>query len=176
MTTHTPQRVDDPLEVDYSVPSEDDLGAVSRDRVPVRSLMESDTAAVIAIDRRSTGRDRTAYIERKVAEALHESGVRVSLVAEVDSHPVGFIMARVDFGEFGRTEAEAVLDTVGVDPAFRHSRIGLALMSQLLVNLATLRVERVRTEVAWNDFPLLAFFDRCAFEPSQRLAFVRKLD
>jgi len=26
------------------------------------------------------------------------------------------IMARVDYGEFGYTESEAVLDTIGVDP------------------------------------------------------------
>ncbi|MGZ9112242.1 MAG: GNAT family N-acetyltransferase, partial [Rhodoplanes sp.] len=62
----------------------------------------------------------TPYYQRKVEEVLQESGVRVSLVAEIDDHPVGFIMARVDFGEFGRTEPEAVMDTVGVHPDYAH--------------------------------------------------------
>jgi ribosomal protein S18 acetylase RimI-like enzyme len=93
----------------------------------------------------------------------------------MDGRPVGFIMARVDFGEFGRTEPEAVMDTIGVDPDCGGKGVGHALMSQLLGNLATLRVERVRTVVEWNDFPLLSFLDRCGFSPSQRIAFRRAI-
>lgn len=162
-------------EIDYSVPIEDDFGALNRDRIPVRSMRESDLPALIEIDRRTTGVDRTSYYERKVAEVLHETGVRVSLVAEVDEHPVGFIMARVDFGEYGRAEPEAVMDTIGVDPAFASKGVGLALMSQLIANLMTLRVDRVRTQLAWNDFSLLAFLDRCGFQPSQRIALAREI-
>jgi len=168
-----PQRIGDPDEIDYSMPVEDDLGELSRDRIPVRSMTEDDLPVLIDIDRRTTGHDRTPYYERKVAEAMHETGVRVSLVAEIDGRPVGFIMARVDFGEFGRTEPEAVMDTIGVDPDCGGKGVGHALISQLLGNLATLRVERVRTVVEWNDFRLLSFLDRCGFAPSQRIAFRR---
>jgi ribosomal protein S18 acetylase RimI-like enzyme len=171
-----PQRIGDPDEIDYSMPIEDDFGSLSRDRIPVRSMTEDDLPTLIAIDRRTTGRDRTPYYQRKVAEAFHESGVRVSLVAEIDGLPVGFIMARVDFGEFGRTEPEAVMDTIGVNPGHGGKGVGHALMSQLLANLATLRVERVRTVVEWNDFPLLSFLDRCGFRPSQRIALQRRID
>ncbi len=170
------QRATEEREVDYSVPIEDDFGALNRDRIPVRSMKESDLGALIAIDRRVGGRDRTPYYERKVAEVFEESGVRVSLVAEIDDHPVGFIMARVDFGEFGRAAPEAVMDTVGVDPDYAHRGVGLALMSQLMANLGTLRVDRVRTQLDWNDATLIAFLDRCGFKPSQRIAFVREID
>ena len=84
---------------------------------------------------------------------------------------VGFIMARVDFGEFGRVEAVAVLDTIGVDPDYRDQGIGRALLSQLLINLMTLRVERLRTEVDWREGELLAYLDRCGFLPAQMLSF-----
>jgi ribosomal protein S18 acetylase RimI-like enzyme len=170
-----PERVGDPDEIDYGAPVGDAAEALARDRFPVRSMSEADLPALIEIDRRTTGRDRTPYYQRKVAEALHESGVRVSLVAEGDGRPVGFIMARVDFGEFGQAEPEAVMDTIGVDPAFHGQGVGQAMMSQLLINLATLRVERVRTEVEWNDFRLLGFLDRCGFRPSQRISFSREL-
>lgn len=161
-------------EPDFSNPHADDFEALSRDRVPVRSLRQDDLDALVRIDRRITGADREPYYRRKVSEALHESGVRISVVAELDDEVAGFLMARVDYGEFGRAATEAVIDTIGVDPAAHGKGVGRALMSQLLTNLASLRVESVRTEVEWNDFGLLAFLDRCGFKPSQRLAFVRR--
>ncbi len=79
--------------------------------------------------------------------------------------PVGFIMARVDLGEFGRIESTAVMDTIGIDPDYRDQGVGRALLSQLLVNLMTLRVEHIRTEVDWRDRDLLGFLDHCGFRP-----------
>ena len=131
-----PERVGGPQEIDHSVTAAD-FGPLTRDRIPVRSLRENDLAILTAIDRRITGRDRTVYFERKLAEALHESDVRVSLVAEIEGVPAGFIMARVDLGEFGRLESAAVLDTIGVEPEYRSRGVGRALLSQLLANLAS---------------------------------------
>lgn len=170
-----PRRADEALEIDYSSPAGDDYEALSRDKVPVRSMTADDLDALIRIDRRITGRDRRAYYEAKLAETLEESGIRVSLVAEFEGRPIGFVMARVDFGEFGRTEPEAVIDTIGVDPLYTHLDIGHALLSQLLVNLAALQVERVRTIVAWNQFGLLSFLERCGFAPAPRLALRRAI-
>jgi ribosomal protein S18 acetylase RimI-like enzyme len=169
VTMRVPDRVGDAAEVDYGKPAAPDYGPLARDRVPIRTVAEGDLSALIAIDRRITGQDRSHYFERKLEEALHESDIRVSLVAEQDGCPVGFIMARVDLGEFGRVEPTAVLDTIGVDPDFRQQGIGRALLSQLLVNLGTLRVERIRTEIDWSDLDLLAFLGSCGFGPAQRL-------
>ena len=175
-TITIPERIGDAQEINYGKAPDADFGPLARDKVPVRSMNQGDLRALITIDRRITGRDRSSYFERKLAEALHESDVRVSLVAEQDGVPVGFIMARVDLGGFGRLEPVAVLDTIGVDPDYRSYGVGRALLSQLLVNLATLRVEIVRTELDWRDRELLAFLDRCGFRPSQRLCFDRTID
>ncbi|HXF88216.1 MAG TPA: GNAT family N-acetyltransferase [Xanthobacteraceae bacterium] len=164
-----PDRVGEPREVNYGKPPAPDFGPLARDRIPVRAMAEGDLAALIGIDRRITGRDRAEYFRQKMREALNESDIRVSLVAEQNGIPVGFIMARVDFGEFGRLEPTAVMDTIGVDPDFRNQGVGRALLSQLLVNLQTLRVERIRTEVDWHNHDLLAFLDRCGFRTSQQL-------
>jgi len=171
-----PTRIDDRDEIDYSIPFGDGTEDLARDLVPIRSMAAADLPALIDIDRRHTGRDRAGYFEDKLAEMLEESGVRVSLVAELDGRPVGFVMARVDFGEFGRATPEAVLDTIGVDPGYRHRKIASALMSQLLANIRALHSERVRTEVDWNDFDLLSFLEQCDFTPSERLSFTRRLD
>lgn len=162
-------------EPDYSDSQADDFEALSRDAIPLRSLQTADLAAVVRIDTRITGRDRSAYFRRKLHEAIEESGIRVSLAAEIDGHVVGFVMARVDYGEFGQTATTAVIDTIGVDPAFAGQRIGQALVSQLLANLASLRVETVRTVIAWDNFGLGGFLARCGFRPAQRLAFSRPL-
>jgi ribosomal protein S18 acetylase RimI-like enzyme len=171
--TTIPERVGDAAEIDYGRPAAPDFGPLARDRIPVRAVKEGDLGALIAIDRRITGRTRSGYFERKLEEALHDSDVCVSLVAELDGAVVGFMMARVDFGEFGRFEPIAVMDTIGVDPDVRRNGVGRALLSQLLVNLGTLRVERIRTEIAWRDGDVLGFLDRCGFLPAQQICFER---
>lgn len=162
-------------EIDHSMPQANDFEALARDRADVRSLERADLEEIVRIDRRIMARDRNAYIGRIVDEALLDSAIRVSLVAQHDGSATGFIMARVDFGDFGRTEPVAVIDTIGVDPGFTGTGIGRALLSQLFVNLEALRVERVATVVERDNFGLLEFFYRAGFGSSQRLSFLKRL-
>jgi ribosomal protein S18 acetylase RimI-like enzyme len=162
-------------EIDFSRPQGRESGVLERDAIFCRSLNADDVSALVRIDRRVGGRDRTAYYRRKAREVLEEAGIASSLVAECDGSVVGFMMARVDFGEFGRTEPEAVLDSMAVDPGYAHRGIGTALLAQLLGNLATLRLERVRTEVECRRVDLLAFLMRNGFGASGQLAFVRRV-
>lgn len=161
---------------DYSDPQAGGYAALARDRVLVRSLVADDLAAVIRIDRKLTGRDRAAFFDAKLREVLGETGIRVSLTAEVDDRPAGFVMARVDYGEYGRTEPAAVLDAIGVEPDFGHQGVGRALLSQLVMNLGILRVETLRTTVRWNNFGLLGFLDGAGFAPSQQLLLSKTID
>src|SRR5215472_17292797 len=93
-----PARTGDPAEIDYGRPAPPDFGPLARDKIPVRAMKEGDLPGIVAIDRRITGRDRSDYFKERLAEALFESDMRVSLLAERDGLPVGFIMARVDLG------------------------------------------------------------------------------
>ena len=162
-------------EIDYGAAAANDFEALARDRCDVRVLAREDLPDLVRIDRRITGRERRAYIERLVEEAMNDSAVRVSLTARVDGIVAGFAMARTDFGDFGRPEPVAVLDTIGVDPDYAHHHVGSALLSQLLVNLEALRIERLETVVGREDFALLGFLYRVGFGPSQRLGFVKPL-
>ncbi|HUY83759.1 MAG TPA: GNAT family N-acetyltransferase [Steroidobacteraceae bacterium] len=169
------KRADEPTEVDYGRPPGPDYGPLARDRIPTRTMSNADLAAMAAIDREITGRDRSAYLAAKFAATLAGSDVGVSLVAELDGRVVGFVTARVGVGEFGRTEPAAELDTLGVSPECRSRGVGRALLSQLSANLASLRVERIATEVDWSDRDVLGFFGRYGFAPSRTLAFEREL-
>ena len=154
-----------------TLPGEVDGGGedLSEDRIVVRSLASDDLSAIIGIDRDITGRDRSAYFKRKLADVQRSNGIRMSMVAEIDNTPAGFVMARVDYGEFGQADAEAVLDTIGVDKEFAGQNVGSVLVGQLLRQLTNLNVERVRTIVEWNDAGLVAFFDRMGMRPNQNI-------
>jgi ribosomal protein S18 acetylase RimI-like enzyme len=158
---------------DYSDAEGDQPGAFARDLIPCRSMRSSDLEAIIRIDRRTTGREHRAYYEQKMAEALGESGIRVSLVAEQDDHVVGFVMARVDFGEFDRIEPTAVIDTIAVDPGYAHHLVGTALLSQLMANLSALQTETIRSEADAEHHDVLQFLQHNGFSVSQRLTFER---
>lgn len=149
--------------------------ALARNKVDLSPLKPDDLYDVVRIDKGITGQRREAFFYELVDEAMKDSAVRVSLVARVDGIAAGFVMARTNFGDYGRTEPVAVLDTIGVDPDYSRKGIGRALLSQLFANLAGLRVERVETVVASKDFQLLRFFYDVGFEPSQRLVFVKRV-
>lgn len=161
---------------DYSDPYGDQHGALARDLIPCRSMRASDLEAIVKIDRRTTGREHRAYYQQKMAEALDESGIRVSLVAEQDDHVVGFVMARVDFGEFDRIEPAAVIDSIAVDPGYAHHLVGTALLSQLMSNLSALQTETIRSEADANHHDVLRFLQRNGFSVSQRLTFERAVN
>lgn len=152
-----------------------DFEPLARDAFAVETLREADLEHVARIDRRLTGRDRRGYLCRSHREALADSALRVSLVAKSDGLLAGFLMARLDYGDFGRTEPVAVIDTVGVDPLRARQGVGRALLSQLFINLRALGVERVETVVAPDNLDLLGFFLAAGFRPAERLAFLKRL-
>jgi predicted N-acetyltransferase YhbS len=160
-------------EVDYSAAAANDFEA--RDNFDVRPLRADDLEEILRIDQKVSGRKREPYIRELVDEAMNDSAVRVSLVARMDGMVAGFVMARADFGDYGRMEPVAVLDTIGVDPDCGHRGVGHALLSQLFANLKALGVERVETVVARENFGLLGFFYDAAFEQSQRLSFDKRV-
>ena len=157
-------------------PTPDEPGTLETDAVLVRSLKPSDLDALIEIDAAESGRRRPLYFEQMVERAVQKADFQASLAAELDDRTVGFVLATLFYGEYGLAEPSASIDAIGVLPEYRRKRVGQALMRQLLLNLAALRIQRVRTEVPWNDFDLLAFFERNGFAPAGRVCLERQLD
>ncbi len=141
----------------------------TRDLVNVRGLRPGDLDRIVEIDRRLTGRNRRTWFTGKLQRALAEADVNISLGAEAGGLLAGCLMGAVHFGEFGLPEPVAVLDTILVDPGFARRGIGRAMVTQLVRNLAALRVERVRTEVGWQEQELISFMARIGFSPAPRL-------
>ena len=98
----------------------DDAPEGARDEdVLVRNLNKNDLDRVLRIDRATTGLDRRKFMQDRADSALEESGLRVSLAAEVDGNLVGFLLASVHHGEYGRPAPVASIDTIGVNPDFK---------------------------------------------------------
>lgn len=142
----------------------------------VRNMTAADIEAVIALDARITGRRRERYLKPKLHDALEKAGIRVSLVAEVGGRFVGFLLAKVWYGEFGSTEPVAVLDTIGAHPDYRGRGVGTALFDQLRTNLRALGIQRIRTEVSWDAQALLSFFHHERFRPAPRICLEADVD
>jgi ribosomal protein S18 acetylase RimI-like enzyme len=141
----------------------------------VRSLRQEDAPRLVRMDQAITGRNRSAWYEGKLKRALTESDLNISLGAEVDGCLVGAVLGSLHYGEFGLPQPIAVLDTILVDPGHGRHGIGTALLDQLVKNLEALGIERLRTEVAWNDRELVGFLGKNGFGPGGRLVLERDL-
>lgn len=137
--------------------------------VVVRNLTSADLDAVIMLDAKNVGRRRDEFFKLKLKQALSDTGITVSLAAEVKGSFVGFLLARVFYGEFGVTERVAVMDVIDVHPAFRGLHVAMALLEQLRTNLEGLGIGVLRTEVGWENTELLGFFRREGFVMAQRV-------
>jgi ribosomal protein S18 acetylase RimI-like enzyme len=154
----------------------EDVGILETDSVPVRTMREDDLEAVVSIDSAATGRRRPRYFELMLQRAVKQAGLQISLVAEISDQVVGFLIGSLYYGEYGVTEPSASIDAIGVHPRFRGRHVGKALMRQLRLNLGALQITSLRTEVSWNDFELLAFFNSEGFVPGGRLCLECTLD
>lgn len=150
-------------------------GVTGLEGVLVRELNLRDLEGVVRIDLRRSGRSRHEYYARKLQEAVGESGVRISLAAEIDGRLVGFMLGRLYYGEFGVPEPTAIIDSLGVDPDYKGQHVGAALLAQLETNLRGFGIETVRTEVPWDHLDLLGFLGSHGFQPAPVLTLQKKL-
>jgi hypothetical protein len=97
----------DPQE-SYNVDLDLKPGESPTDGITVRELRADDLNRLVRIDRDATGEDRRGYYEQRIETALRESGIRVSLAAEIDGLVVGFVIGRVYHGEYGHMDTFAV--------------------------------------------------------------------
>lgn len=163
-------------EIDFGLPQANDFERQSQAGPDVRAMTTEDLRAIVRIDHAITGLDRTAYIAGRLSEAMDDGAIRVSLTARRDDAIVGYLMARADLGDFGRTAAVAVIDTIGVDTDYARQGVGNALLRELFANLGALHVDSVETLVPTTDLAMQGFFQGNGFIPTQRLPFVRALE
>ncbi len=138
-----------------------------------RSLRLDDLERVIAIDRAHTGQARRRFFEKRfdAAKAHPEDFVLVGV--DDGKSLAGYAFAHLLHGEFGREQASATLDAVGVAPDSRDHGIGQVLMQELVEVLRGKNVRSLQSQADWTNHGLLRFFDAAKFELAARLVLQR---
>ena len=147
----------------------------AKDRIVVRRLRPDDLQRVVALDAKIVGRPRDKFFEAVLRRNLNETGLHISLAAELRGMFVGFVLGRAWYGQLGTLEPYAVLEALAVHPDFRRLGVGSALLDQLMTNLRGLNLRSLRTELDWSESELLAFFHHREFRPGTRLVLEREL-
>ncbi len=139
----------------------------------VRRLRPADLEQVIAIDSGHVGEPRRAFFEKRLAHAKEHPEDYVQVGVARDGALVGFAFARILRGEFGREQAIATLDAVGVMIGSREIGVGHALMGGLTKALCQEGVRSLQSQADWTNHALLRFFDASGFNLAPRLVLER---
>lgn len=138
-----------------------------------RRLRPADLEQVIAIDSGHFGTPRRAFFEKRLANAREHPEDYVQVGIDRNGILVGFAFVRILRGEFGRDQAIATLDAVGVMVSSREQGVGHALMDGLTGALRKAGVRSLQSQAGWSDHALLRFFDACGFSLAPRLVLER---
>jgi ribosomal protein S18 acetylase RimI-like enzyme len=139
----------------------------------VRALTASDTERVITIDASRGGGERRHFFQKRLSAAAARPADFIHLGATAGGGLQGFAMARIVRGEFGRADAVAVLEAIGVDPDQRKRGLGQSLIEELCALAGRSGVHTIHSQVSWNDTDLLGFFKAVGFEMDPRIALER---
>ncbi len=150
---------------------------MNNNTVKIRLMKADDFDAVVAIDEKVLKDSRPEYYRAKFDKLIQSRDyVPTSFVAETEGGTVaGFVMGELYIGDYGISQEEATLDTIGVDPDYQHRGIGEQLITEFMDHLRTLGVRRINTLVGWNDSKLIHFFSANQFSPSKTINLERCL-
>ncbi len=117
----------------------------------------------MAIDSAIEGQSRSAYVRRRLAAALREPALHAQFAACQGERLVGYILARVLHGEFGRDQPALRLEMVGVQPQERGHGAGRALFDALTRWARQHGITELRTAARWNDIDMVHWLDAMGF-------------
>jgi ribosomal protein S18 acetylase RimI-like enzyme len=141
----------------------------------VRPLRPVDLERVIVIDSEHVGEPRRRFFEKRLAHAKQHPEDFVYVGVDRKGSLVGFAFARILRGEFGREQAIATLDAVGVEHDSREHGVGHALMEGLTKIMRQKGVQFLQSQADWTNHAVLRFFDAPGFGLAPRLVLERSV-
>ena len=143
--------------------------------IHIRGLEKSDLAAIVDMEERQTGVARPHYWEQRIemSEAIRPHWA--SLVAEMDSRVVGFILGRAGELEFGLPGTVAWVEMIGVDPAHRRRGVAEELMEQFTASAEDHGIKTIFTLIDPNRSELQHFFSQLGFVHGKMVHYQKEL-
>ena len=143
------------------------------DDLSVAPLCADDLDAVIAVDKALNGGSRRGFFEKRLAAALEGPKDFVYVSLRDEGRLIGYAMARLVEGEFGKLGARAALDAIGVDPEYQGRSAGRKLQTAVEDVLRHKGVSELTSQVDWQDHRLLGFFAGAGFELAPQIVLIR---
>ena len=142
----------------------------------ITPLGADDLEAVIAIDKALSGTSRRGFFEKRLAAALNEPGDFIYVGLREEKRLVGYALARLVEGEFGKPGARAMLDAIGVDANHQSEMAGHQLLTAVEDILRNKGVGELTSQVEWVNQNLLRFFANAGFTMAPRIVLTRPTD
>ncbi len=144
---------------------------MNRNSIKIRLMTTDDFDVVVEIDEKILKACRLEYYEMKFDKLFKSKEfLPTSLIAEIeDGTVVGFVMGELYMGEYGISRGGATLDTIGVDPDYRHKGVGKQLIHEFMNHLRNLGVKKLNTLVNKDDTKLIHFFNANHFNPATNI-------
>jgi len=142
----------------------------------ITPLDADDLEAVIAIDKALSGTSRRGFFEKRLAAALDEPGDFIYVGLREGKRLVGYALARLVEGEFGKPGARAMLDAIGVDANHQSEMAGHQLLNAVEEVLHSKGVGELASQVEWDNQNLLRFFANAGFVMAPRIVLTRPTD
>jgi len=148
----------------------------SMEKFQVRPLIADDLERVVEIDCEHTGRRRDGFYRKRLEAALAEPRNFVYLGCESDTVLQGFLLARLQEGEYGTEKPSASLDAIGVDPGAATKGMGRLLLEALDGILQHKGIQAIHTQADWRNLSMLQFFAGTGFSLAPRHILERDAD
>ncbi|MEE9202365.1 MAG: GNAT family N-acetyltransferase [Dehalococcoidia bacterium] len=138
--------------------------------IGVRRMQEEDIPAILAIDQKVVGRDRTPSWPQRVSSHFRTYYPPLSYVAETDDGVVGFILGDIRGAEYA-LPLSGWIDIVGVDPDYQSRGIGRRLIEAFMQGCRTKGI-KPRAIIREGDTRLQDFLSQMGFRRGELVEFV----
>ncbi len=136
--------------------------------IRIREMTDEDIDAILALDKKIVGEER-ALTYRDPLSFYLGAELSVSFAAELEGKVIGFALGRL------RDPDTGWIQTVAVDPEYRHHGIGTKLTQALLDRCRSKGAKTVHTVVSWRDWWMLSFLNSMGFSRGEMVDLQKSL-
>jgi len=139
----------------------------------IRPIEPDDLDAILDLDRRITGKERTPTYQDLINEVFGgEMGM--SFVAEADGGVVGLVLARVGYVP-ERISEVCLIQVIGMDPQYRGRGIATRLVQAVIDEACAKGMRTVYVIVDRQDDQLRALFEHMDFSEGDLIHYAKDI-